>query len=292
MVHRRGMILRFSDDASALDCLRPTGQLRAMIHSRAWGNYHGMRKCAILAGFALLACDEPPQDRGHRCERLASSALGLQQQLVTGTTGQELIKLAAGTHPLSLKLRPISPSMPKCTISPIPDQSSATLTIEPVPGEGLTYVTSTYIPCREGASCPEARPRCYNTFYVPVTARLTAHDGSINEVWEGELEGVDLADARAPSAGVTEKRTAWLSFFRARNTFTNRFQISAPQFDRPVDLLGDDLVLNASFFEQELAGGNVQLKLSTISRAWTSEDLPIQYADYPLFDLVPAVSKE
>lgn len=194
--------------------------------------------CPLLFAFG---CDSTEPS----CKETAQ-VYELAQANATGVTGNAFANHAIGVHPVRISLAR-APGQPSPVTPVFPDQSTGTLTISLAPGARWSHVISELVPCPSGTQCTDIAVQCIDYYSVPVKARLTAFNGTIDEVWQGELRGLDANDPETPTDSTGQSEAASLALRRDASTFLGNFKVASPQLRPSETLISHEIVISAKF---------------------------------------------
>lgn len=239
----------------------------------------------LASSLVLLGCD--PSDRGHRCEDRVTN-YPLAEMTPSQMSGQAFGKRALGEHKVTISPEEQDPGTGKLTLPSISPDTPATLTVELAPNATFSHILSTYIPCARNAVCTADIKICQDQFALPVRVRLTAPNGAIDEVWEGELRGLDPKDPDPNSAQIQpgQDTQAKLRLLRPAESFTGAFKVGEPQLKPGMVLRSHDIALVATFEEGKLL--SAQLMSYTETRDGKGKDAMVGMGRRGLFLIKPA----
>lgn len=175
----------------------------------------------------------------------------LGQAAPGGQTGTAIAQHAIGVHPVRLSLIQ-TPSEPIRITPAIPDNTEGTLTISVIPGAQWSHVISEYVACSSNINCADKAVSCSDYFTVPIQARLTAFNGTIDETWNGELVANDMNDPEVQATMLPDGSAANLSVKRDANSFLGNLKIATRPLHSNETLTGHEVVLEAAFKEGKL----------------------------------------
>lgn len=173
----------------------------------------------------------------------------LDQSNATGQRGREFVHRAIGEYAVELT-RVQSPDEPSRVSPTFPDKSHGTLTITLVQGAQWAHVISKEMPCTS-INCADIAISCSNYLSVPVTARLTTLDESIDETWHGELVGDEILGADHPPR-LREDGNARIRFSRDASSFLGDFKVSPPALEANETINSHQVILEAEFQDGKL----------------------------------------
>lgn len=211
----------------------------------------------------------------------------LNQANPAGQTGTTFANHAIGVHPVELTLVK-SPTDPSRVTPAIPDKTPGTLTVSLAPGAQWSHVISEAVPCSSNLGCNDINVVCVDYYTVPVQARLTAFNGTINETWTGELVGHDPNDPDAQTTMITDAGSATLGLSRDAISFVGNFKVAAPNLGANETLTRHEIILSAGFKDGKLLKS--EIAESTERKRAGGADAGVAGAQGPLITLLPVTS--
>lgn len=172
----------------------------------------------------------------------------LQQSNPAGQNGNDFVNRAIGVYPVQAT-RVVTPSEASRVSPAFPDKTPGNLSITLAPGAQWAHVLSEELPCTSFSNCADIAISCENYLSVPVIARFSAFDGSIEESWSGELQGDELQN---PSAKDPNFGNARLRLRRDASSFLGNFKISPPAMGEGEQLERHEILLEAFFQDGKL----------------------------------------
>lgn len=245
-----------------------------------------LRLLSLVLSFAALSTGCEPSDAGHRCET-SIQTYPLDQATSSGMTGQAFAAQAVGSFPVTLSMLPAPGA--KVTLSPIPDGTQATLTIEAA-SSSFSHILSTYVPCKPGHACTDDLKMCFDQFSLPIRARLLAQNPPIDETWVGEMIAEDPADpdraamGHQPNSGQHAVR---IRIERPTHSFQGALKVSEPTLRPGEHLLSHSLALTAQLKDGKLLNASVQSAMETETKGG-GDGGSMSSGRVPLLTLSPA----
>lgn len=212
----------------------------------------------------------------------------IQHSSPTGLSGKALADHAVGVHQVELSL--IKSPTGETRVAPVfPDKTPGTLTISMVPGAQWSHIISEYVPC-SSHNCADVAVSCSDYYTVPVKARLTAFNGSIDESWEGELRAADPNDPDSAGSLIVDPHggVASVSMARDSSSFLGNFKV-APMPARPQETItGNEILLSASFKGGKVTKAEILERVESEHQA-SKADAPKTISMGPIITLAPVV---
>lgn len=209
---------------------------------------------------------------------------GMEQPNAAGITGNALAKHAIGVHAITLSLTPDQAGQSPVTPA-FPDNTPGTLTVSLQAGAQWTHIVSERAPCSAGMNCADVNEHCVDQFSIPVQARLSAFNGTIDEIWQGQLVGSDPSDPQAHLVIDPQGAMASLNITRPASSFLGNLKIAAPTVPTNHDLTLHDISLTASFKDGALIKS--EITDNSTSQETGNADAPVFGAGGKLIAITP-----
>lgn len=188
-----------------------------------------------------------------------------------GVTGKSFAQHALGVHPIELSLT--QPATGPSSVTPaFPDKTPGTLTISIAPGAQWTHVISEP-GSSKGIAGPLAARSCVDYYNLPVQARLTAFNGTIDEVWTGLLVGTDMNDPQAQLVIGPNDSPAYFTLNRDASSFLGNFKVAAPQLPSNHTLSSHVVSLSASFKDGALVKASMTTNYTSQPKGSQNSDV-------------------
>lgn len=219
------------------------------------------------------------------CEETAH-LYDINHSLPSGLSGKNLAQHAVGVHPVELTVSESAAQLGRVTPA-FPNKTPGTLTITLAPGAQWSHVISEYVPC-DRHNCADLQVYCTDFYSVPVTARLTAFNGSIDETWQGELRANDPNDPDAagretdPHGGV-----ASISMIRDASTFVGSLKVTPEPVPSGETVTRRELQLSASFTDGAMSPALILERVEREQNA-SNADAGMFTSVGPVIQILPA----